>query len=126
MKNRPPVPQLPQRHLAWQALSDLYLDSELGDEDFRRLAVVLMASGFTWPEILEINYDEVGPALSANLFNYVGQWGAWPEPALSELLIARYTGRQARLLWSRRLWHKFIDYFTAAWLAEIEKYFYSS
>jgi hypothetical protein len=123
MKARLPVPKLSQRRLVWKALSNLYLDAELGDDEFKCLAKALADTGFAWSEILQINYDEVGPALYHNLFNYVGQWSGWPEPELSDYLTTHYSGRPARLFWSRRLWRWLIDYFTAEWLAKIEGYF---
>lgn len=117
-----PVPAAGQRQPVWLALSELYLDTELEEADFRRLALALAASGFSWHDIKLINYDEVAPVLWQNLLSVAGEWAGWDEASLVASLSERYTGTRHRCLGSRRLWVRLVDYFTADWLAQIATY----
>lgn len=122
-RHRPqPVPEPQRRQPMWAALSELYLDVELQEEDFQRIAAVCAASKFTWAEIQQINYDEVAPVLWTNLLSAAGEWLGWDETALTAAITANYTGRPQRLFWARRLWRGIIDYFTAACLTRIAYY----
>lgn len=117
-----PVPAAEQRQPVWLALSELYLDTELEEADFRRLALVLAASGFSWHDIKLINYDEVAPVLWQNLLSMAGEWAGWDKASLVANINEHYTGTHHRFLGSRRLWVRLVDYFTADWLAQIATY----
>ena len=122
MKNRPPVPEPVRRHPVWVALAELYLDSEPQEADLRRIAAACAASGFSWAELKQINYDEVAPALWPNLHQVAGVWGAWDEPWLLARLTAHYTGTRHRMLGFERWWRWRVDAYTAGYLAKVEEY----
>ena len=65
----------PARITAWQALSDLFLDTELDDADIAAIARQLRATGFTVDELERIYEEEVAPACWRNLVVVPG--GEW-------------------------------------------------
>jgi hypothetical protein len=73
MKPRAQALDLARRQTVWLALSELYLDTELGEADFRLLAEAFAASGFEWAEVRQINYDEVAPVLWQNILSATGE-----------------------------------------------------
>ncbi|WP_310392317.1 hypothetical protein [Hymenobacter sp.] len=113
------MPDAPRRHPVWAVLAELYLDVELQEEDYRRMAAVCAASGFGWPEIRQMNYDEVAPVLWANLLSVAGEWAGWDETWLIATLTARYTGKRHRLLGLESLWRRAVDSFTAEGMARV-------
>ena len=120
---RPPVPEPDRRWLVWQALADMYLDTELQPYELRYIAEICVASEFSWLEIKQINYDEVAPALWFNLHDVVGEWAGWDEEWLrvaAHGLLHRYPPPNAGL---QRLWRRRVDFYTNDYLVEIEKYF---
>ena len=65
----------PARVAAWQALSELFLDTELDDADISAIARRLDATGFSVPELERIYEQEVAPVCWRNLRALPG--GAW-------------------------------------------------
>ena len=65
----------------WNALSEFFLDTELQESDYRRIASALAASPYTVGEIEEILRCEVYPACHQNLLCIAGEWrgfdGEW-------------------------------------------------
>lgn len=78
-----------QRKPVWNALSDLYLDTELDDLDFKRIAIVFVNSPYSLDEILTINKHEVYPLLVINLFNLAGVWEGFNEDSLVDSILSR-------------------------------------
>lgn len=74
----------PRRVKVWSALSDLFLDTELEDADYRRVAQLIVSSGYTAAEAQEILWQEVFPVLAPNLEHVAGEWVGWPADWLSE------------------------------------------
>lgn len=122
MNPPPKVPDAARRLPVWQALADLYLDTKLDALSLQQIAGVLAGSGYTWPEIQAINYDEVAPALWFNVQDIAGEWAGWDEKWLLERISSTYTGVPHRILGSRQLWRKQVDEYTASYLAEIASY----
>lgn len=58
----------------WQAMSDLFLDTELQEFQYKYIAKVIVASEFTAQEIHYILWNEVFPALADNLRIVSGEW----------------------------------------------------
>ena len=58
---QPPSEDLERRRPAWEALSDLFLDTELQDADLPYIARVIVASGYAEAEVEQILYREVYP-----------------------------------------------------------------
>ena len=81
-----------RRKAVWIALSEFYLDTELVQEDFERIAGICMESGFSEKELTEINYFEVAPVVGLNLWAPVGNWAGFDQEWLTES-IERITDR---------------------------------
>ena len=83
---RPPAEDLDRRRKAWLALSDLFLDTELGELERDGLARVLAALGYTPEELRAILRDEVYPVCAPNLLAVTGNWSGfdldWLEPRI--------------------------------------------
>ncbi len=105
--------ELARRQPVWLALSEFYLDTELQPADFKRIKAVFDQSGYSLQELRQIDYDEVGPYLLANLLSVAGEWAAFEKNALLAALTARTTSQPKRssLLPLRWLWRKWIDFF---------------
>lgn len=78
-----PPPELARRRPVWAALSALFLDSELGEADYRHIARVLHGSGYAPEEWQTILRTEVAPVVGGNLWSVAGEWagfdGVWLE-----------------------------------------------
>lgn len=68
---------LRRRRPVWDVLSELYLDTELDDDDYERIAVVLAESGYDTGQLEEILYRELHPVLIPNLLSVAGEWGGF-------------------------------------------------
>lgn len=84
------------RQSLWVVLSELYLDTELSDADFARIAVKIDKLGFDLVEAQLIDYYEVVPAVGTNLLSSAGVWDGFDK----EWLI----GRCQKSLKARRGW----------------------
>ena len=62
------------RKLARQAISELFLDTSLDDDDFRRISSNLGSLQLPTSELDSIYFDEVAPVLFRNLQSSVGVW----------------------------------------------------
>lgn len=116
------IPDEAQRRPVWIALADLYLDTELQDDDFRRIAAVCAASSFSWSEILLINYNEVAPALWFNLQEIAGEWAGWDEEWLVTRIKQHYRAAPRKYFGLVRCWQKKVDFFTQRPLARVATY----
>ena len=116
------IPDETRRRPVWVALADLYLDTELQEDDLQRIAAVCAASGFSWPEIQQINYNEVAPALWFNTQELAGEWAGWDEEWLIERIRQCYQPAPRKRFGSVRCWQKRVDYFTQQMLARIATY----
>lgn len=76
----------PRRLKVWQALSSLFLDVELGDEDFSHVARVVVESGYSLEQVESILWGEVFPVLKANLHSVAGEWAGWTDDWLLQHL----------------------------------------
>lgn len=66
--------QLELRREIWIVLSEFYLDVELTNDDFDRIASVFLKSGLQLDEIKGIDIMEVFPLLQLNLLSVAGVW----------------------------------------------------
>ena len=104
---------LPSRFPVWEALADFWLDTELVDADFDRIARVIAASPYSQEEIQAIHRYEVAPAVSANLMGVAGEWAGFDQ----DWLRARCQGcaEQRKSWWFRfktALRQPMVKYFT--------------
>jgi hypothetical protein len=112
---------LRHRHALWEALSELWLDTELPPRDIERIARVIAATPYSLAQVHAIHDFEVAPAVSANLSLVAGEWACFDPAWLHERCSA-----QARLrdvpghrigVWLRRWW---VRYFTSDLWRRIE------
>ncbi|MGI4736757.1 MAG: DUF7079 family protein [Janthinobacterium lividum] len=108
--------ELARRKPVWLALSEFYLDTELQPADLQRIRAVFDQSGYSEQEIRQIDYDEVGPTLYANLLSVAGEWLGFDEATL----LAAFAKRAAKSVKIRSLppvrwlWRKSLDFFNEA------------
>ena len=121
MKTQPPTDSI-RRYPMWIALAELYLDTELDEDQLRCIARIFAASGYTWAEIKQINYDDVAPALWFNVQDIAGEWAGWDEEWLLERITACYTGKPHKVLGFSCIWQKQVDFYTMRYLAKIASY----
>ena len=70
-------------------MSEFWLDTELNDEDHRRIAAVLRDSGYTIPELEAICRSEVAPVVSGNLLSVAGEWACFDSAWLEREILQR-------------------------------------
>lgn len=70
---------LEKRKQIWVALSELYLDTELQESDFKYVATTFFESSFTFEQIKDIDQYEVFPVLFSNLLVPAGEWAGFNE-----------------------------------------------
>ncbi len=95
---RAPSLELERRRPVWDALADLFLDTEKQPEDHRRIARVLSASGYSESELEQILRREVGPLLWANLISAAGEWACFDLGWLEAEILRREHRRWFRWL----------------------------
>jgi hypothetical protein len=68
---------LERRRPVWEALSTLFLDSELTVGRCRYIARVCVESGYTRTEVERILWAEVTPVIAHNLGSITGEWAGF-------------------------------------------------
>ncbi|MFS4493690.1 hypothetical protein [Maribacter sp. 2308TA10-17] len=68
-----------ERRPIWIALSDLYIDNELQDYDFKYISQKIKASPYSLEQIKQIDKEEVFPVLHTNLLTVAGIWTGFQE-----------------------------------------------
>lgn len=71
----------------WEALSDLFLDTELNETTHKYISKVILESGFEPEEIHNILWKEVFPAVGDNLRSVVGEWAGFDPEWLKERIL---------------------------------------
>jgi hypothetical protein len=74
------------------AISEIWLDTELMQDDLQRIAEVMKKSGYSVPQLREIYLFEVAPIVFSNLLVVAGEWAGFDE----EWLITKATKRARR------------------------------
>ena len=76
----------PNRAPVWNALSSLFLDTDISlSREWR--ARVLAGSAYTMPEIEQILAEEVSPVCSWNLLSIAGEWTGFDPDWLRESIL---------------------------------------
>lgn len=70
----------------WEALSDLFRDTEITEGDVRHIARVIADSGVSPSQAKAILWNEVFPALHPNLRSVAGVWTGWSRDWLRDNL----------------------------------------
>lgn len=89
---------LAARRPVWQALSTLYLDTDVR-ENYAEAAQLCAASPYSLAELQSILLDEVNPVLHSNVWQAAGVWDAF----CPDWLCAEILRRQRQPRWWRRL-----------------------
>ena len=71
--------EIERRKPVWAALSELWLDTELTQDDLQRIAGVMKRSGYSVPQLREIYLFEVAPVVFPNLLVVAGEWAGFDE-----------------------------------------------
>ena len=87
---------LSERKLIWKALSVLYLDNELDQQELVQISEVLSNSNFTLTELNEIDLYEVFPVLHVNLWSPAGEWTGFNGEWLYEQCVQQYLKRDSK------------------------------
>ena len=82
-----------RQRMARLAISELFLDTELDQNDFARLRDVLKASRLTVAELDRIYYKELAPMLYGNLETTAGEWSGF-DPEWIEREISKQAGQR--------------------------------
>src|SRR5690242_10466335 len=83
----PASEDLVRRRPVWQALSDLFLDTEITESFYRFIARTIIESGYSPAEIRTILWDEVFPVIEFNLRHPAGVWEGFRVEWLEEKIL---------------------------------------
>lgn len=89
----PPSAELEQRRPVWEALSDLFLDTELQPHEQQWIANTLAESSYREAELEWILRHEVAPILGANLLSVAGEWAGFDQDWLASRILERAQSR---------------------------------
>lgn len=105
--------EINERRPIWKALSEFYLDTELDNIDFKRIAIIFKESKYSLEEIRKIDTYEVFPILQLNLLSIIGEWVEFDENWLTQKIINRI---QKRTQFNKLLIRLF--YFQFRWMTK--------
>ncbi len=115
--------EISKRKSVWLVLSEFYLDTELNDADFQRIAEILKESGYSFKELKRINYEEVAPVVSPNTLSVAGEWAGFNEEWLIEEIVKRINQKKGNSIFNK-IYKKYIDTLTNSYWKGIEKYLF--
>lgn len=90
---KPPAEELERRRPVWEALSSVFLDTEIEDEWLERIAGTLRASGYTASELEAILWGELCPVLYPNLLGVAGEWDGFSMGYVEQQILSPPAGR---------------------------------
>ena len=86
------VTEMNRRLKVWQAMSELFLDTEIDVITYKYIASSVTESGYSADEIKSILWNEVFPVLESNLRSVAGVWeGYSPEWLEKHLRMKAFT-----------------------------------
>lgn len=106
----------PERRRVWEAMSELYLDTDIDAEVLARVAEAVARSPYSLAELERILRHEVHPVLVSNLYSVAGVWSGFDRDWLAGSIDA-YLRRPWPVRWWRSrvmrahavvLWHRLI------------------
>jgi len=71
----------------WEAMSTLWLDTELQDYDFDYIARTMIESGYSPEQLEQIFTTEVAPICGWNMYSVAGVWDGFDEEWLAEEIL---------------------------------------
>ncbi|QDV36895.1 DUF7079 family protein [Tautonia plasticadhaerens] len=115
--------EIGRREPVWAALSELWLDTELAEDDLRRIAEAMRRSGYSVGELREIYLFEVAPVVFPNLLSIAGEWACFDREWLYDeaarrarrrtpilrMLVRLGIGRRAMTFATERHWHRLVE-----------------
>lgn len=114
--------QFENRKPIWNVLSEFYLDTELQQSDYDRIAQTLKASDLDINELKAIDLFEVFPVLKGNLLGVAGVWNGFDEKWLNENCTDCYQKKnKAVLRFKNKVYPKFLGWMTKDHWKEIEE-----
>lgn len=113
----PPNQDIENRKPVWDALSDLYLDTEIQDYTLASIADTCARSPYSIVEIERIMFLEVQPIVGINLKSITGVWDYFDQEWLAEKIMTRYK-RHSWRFWNIHLGKR---YFGKQWRDIISK-----
>ena len=88
-----PRMDLDRRLPVWVAMTDFYLDTEMGEVTLKYIARVCAASPYTPRQLDRIMFAEVWPAFLPNLMSYAGEWAGWNDDVVCREVLRCYRKR---------------------------------
>ena len=88
--------QIQARLPLWDALSSLWLDTEVTVEDLEWIARTMADSGLTIEELWRVYSFEVAPAVYKNQYSYAGQWAGFNRDWLRGEIVRNLRDRPRR------------------------------
>lgn len=88
--------QIQARMPLWDALSTLWLDTEVTDGDLEWIARVMVDSGLTIDELWRVYSYEVAPVVYKNVYSFVGQWAGFSPDWLRTQIVRNLRERPRR------------------------------
>lgn len=106
--------QLKERQPVWDALSEFWLDTDLGELEFNSIARELNASPYSQEQLWRICIYEVAPVVSSNILSIAGEWSGFDPEWLREAIIKKSPDVDNYLTPS--LWRRFRGLMHGRWL----------
>ena len=88
--------QIQARLPLWQALSDLFLDTQLCDAFMEGIARIMDESGLTIEELWRVYSYEVAPVVYMNVYSFVGEWAGFDPDWLRTEIVRNLRDRPRR------------------------------
>ena len=108
--------KLKRRKPVWSAISEFYLDTELSDDDFKRINTIFKQSNYSLQELEDIDFYEVWPILKSNLFSTTGVWSGFDEAWLfQEIMTHTYLKPRKKNLITRIKKQLYKSYLSTCW-----------
>ncbi len=107
----------------WSSISEFYLDTELEDSDYQRIARVLLDSKLEFKELKQIDLFEVFPVVKSNLFSVAGVWGGFDKVWLYASCEKAYQKKDRPIFqFKTRVYHFFFKWMTKEHWDKIEEH----
>ncbi len=86
---KPVLTDIEHRRPVWNALSSLFLDTEVDDSLLKHIAETCRTSPYSWDECEEILWSEVYPVCIPNMLVVAGEWVCFDEEWLEHSILHR-------------------------------------
>lgn len=119
---------LETRRPVWNAISDLFLDTEIDESMLKHIAAVCRTSPYSWEECEEILWGEVYPVCIPNLLTVAGEWGYFDPEWLESSILRRREAFQhfpwKLVRWVNRRKYRLCQSMIAAEWERVKRYFF--